>query len=250
MDRYLQFLLLHFAAVNPPQQSSPVASAASSSIAPATSSGGGSVMPTAASSINTAPQSSAGIQPSASGNSLAALPTSATFPASMQPGYLTWSTPTPNSSAPPLYKIGPTTNVTMVWGFGPNLKVRPENLTLAYVAGANTQTITVLDGMATSAVWQLGSVPEATPLMNGLYKILLMDQRGPTPYPSPGWFYPGSTLTVGMYSPQAYANWTATGACPTCMNSAGSSIFTGMGPWLLTLGVAGVSSAVFLYSIV
>jgi hypothetical protein len=127
----------------------------------------------------------------------------------MQPGYLTWSTPTPNSSAPPLYKIAPTTNVTMVWGFGPNLKVRPENLTLAYVAGANTQTITILDGLATSAVWQLDTVPEATPLMNGLYKILLMDQRGPTPYPSPGWFYPGSTLTIGMYSPQAYANWTA-----------------------------------------
>jgi hypothetical protein len=40
------------------------------------------------------------------------------------------------------------------------------------------------------------------------------------------------------------------GICPTCMNSAGSSLFTGMTPWLVTLGIAGVSSAVFLYSIV
>ena len=127
----------------------------------------------------------------------------------MQPAYLTWSTPTPNQSQPPLYKINSNTNVTMVWGFGPNLKVRPQNLTLAAVdIGKNTQTITVLDGLATSAVWYLSNVPQATPLMNGQYKIILMDQRGPTPYPSPGWFYPGTTLTIAMYSPQAYVSYT------------------------------------------
>jgi hypothetical protein len=165
-------------------------------------------------SINTAPQPSAALSSglaSASGaNSLQNLPVSATFPASMQPAYLTWSTPTPNQSAPPLYKIFQSTNVTMVWGFGPNLKVRPENLTLIAVdIGKNTQTISVLDGLATSAVWHLSNVPQATPLMNGLYKIQLMDQRGPTPYPSPGWFYPGAaTLTIGMYIPEAYSSYT------------------------------------------
>jgi hypothetical protein len=163
-------------------------------------------------SMNTAPQSSAGAAPSASasgGSSLQNLPTYATFPASMQPAYLTWSTPTPNQSQPPLYKINSDTNVTMVWGFGPNLKVQPVNLTLVAVDIAkNTQTISVMNGLATSAVWHLSNVPAATPLINGLYKIELMDQRGPTPYPSPGWFYPGTTLTVAMYSPQPYVSYT------------------------------------------
>jgi hypothetical protein len=201
-------------ATSVPQSSAPAATsapaAATSNSVIATSNGASG----SATSINTAPQSTAGAAPSASsaaasGNSLANLPISATFPASMQPAYLTWSTPTPNQSQPPLYKINSNTNVTMVWGFGPNLKVRPQNLTLAAVdIGKNTQTITVLDGLATSAVWHLSNVPQATPLMNGQYKIVLMDQRGPTPYPSPGWFYPGTTLTIAMYSPQAYVSYT------------------------------------------
>jgi len=169
----------------------------------------------------------------------------------MQPAYLTWSTPTPNQSQAPLYKIDPSTNVTMIWGFGPNLKVRPQNLTLVAVdIGKNTQTISVMDGLATSAVWHLSNVPQATPLMNGQYKIELMDQRGPTPYPSPGWFYPGTTLTIAMYSPQPYVSYTDTVHCPTCLNSAGFSIREFSRPWLVALGVASVSSAVFLYSIV
>ncbi|KAG2189097.1 hypothetical protein INT44_004239, partial [Umbelopsis vinacea] len=245
------------AATNVPQSSVPVVtsapSATSSNAVIATSNGASG----SATSINTAPQSTAGAAPSASsaaasGNSLQNLPISATFPASMQPAYLTWSTPTPNQSQPPLYKIYPNTNVTMVWGFGPNLKVRPQNLTLAAIdIGKNTQTISILDGLATSAIWHLSDVPQATPLMNGVYKIVVMDQRGPTPYPSPGWYYPGATLTIAMYSPQAYVSYTDTAHCPTCLNSSSAfSLHGGLKPWLVALGIATMSSVVFLYSIV
>jgi hypothetical protein len=147
-----------------------------------------------------------GTQPSGNGqnDTLAGLPTSASFGNSIYPGTATFLTPTASKSVSPLYRIDARENVTFVWQFS-DLKVQPANLTLAAV-GPNkiTYTITALPGAATSAVWQVKDVPSASPLMMGMYQIQLYDQRGVSAIPQPGWLAPVTRLSIAFYSPEAY----------------------------------------------
>lgn len=111
----------------------------------------------------------------------------------------------------PLYRIDPKENVTFIWEFQ-SVLVRPVNLTLAAVGPQSaTYTITVLEGGATSALWQLSNVPAATPLMNGYYQVQLYDQRGISAVASPGWLSPQTSLTIAFYSLEGYSNISATG---------------------------------------
>lgn len=132
------------------------------------------------------------------------LPTSSSFGNTVYAGSVTFATPTKSGSVSPLYPIQTAANVTFQWGYTA-LRVRPVNLTLNAV-GPNSVTvdITAMDGSATEAVWNLGSVPTDTPLMNGYYKIQLFDQRGVSVDYSPGWMSPCTTLSIALYSPDLY----------------------------------------------
>lgn len=132
------------------------------------------------------------------------LPTSSSFGNSIYAGAVTFATPTRSGSVSPLYPIQSAANVTFKWGYTA-LRVRPVNLTLNAV-GPNSVTVDIaaLNGSATEAVWNLGSVPTDTPLMNGYYKIQLYDQRGVSVDYSPGWMVPCTTLSVALYSPEVY----------------------------------------------
>ncbi|KAG2224550.1 hypothetical protein INT45_004395 [Circinella minor] len=187
--------------------------------------------PTQSNNVNTAPQATAtsgSAAPVASGSagaggnntdSLAGLPTSASFGNSIYPGAATFATPKPSGSVSPLYRIDPKENITFAWSFT-NLRVQPANLTLAAL-GPNsvTYTISAMAGAATSAVWHLSDIPTNSPaLMNGYYQIQLYDQRGVSAFPAPGWLSPLTTLSIAFYTGEVYTDSTATigDACPTC----------------------------------
>ncbi|RUS28988.1 hypothetical protein BC938DRAFT_481203, partial [Jimgerdemannia flammicorona] len=144
--------------------------------------------------------------PASSANSNQSLPTSASFGNDKRPGSVTWITPTPTASNPPLYKNN--ANVTLSWAYT-DLLVQPVNVTVAAAfpggTSANTYEITVIPGLATFAVWQLAKMPVTLPLQEGFYTIHINDQRGyKVGYASPGWLMPDHSLTIGIYIPQPY----------------------------------------------
>ncbi|KAI8085907.1 uncharacterized protein B0P05DRAFT_602912 [Gilbertella persicaria] len=164
--------------------------------------------------------------------------------------YLTWKKPVPNQTFPPLFKIG-VSNITFEWTVDPNvLKVQPENLTVA-LANPQKQTFTaaIVPGTATSAVWDLAHLPPGQPLMVGYYTVWVHDQRGPKAYPSPGWLMPDSRLTVAMYSTESYVGRTDSMFCPTCYLGSGSSFRESLMPILTAFGVAMLTSAIMIASI-
>ncbi|KAI8344196.1 hypothetical protein BC941DRAFT_464426 [Chlamydoabsidia padenii] len=184
------------------------------------------------------------------GNPFAGKPTSASFANNIPPAYLTWKKPIPNQTFPPLYKIG-VSNMTLEWTVDPNaLKVQPVNLTVA-LANPQKQTITaaIVDGTATEAYWDLAKMDPHTPLMVGYYTVLVYDQRGPKAFPSPGWLMPDSRLIVALYSTEAYVGRTDSMFCPTCYVGSGESMFSSMLSLFTAFGVALLTSALFLFSI-
>ncbi|KAI9262401.1 hypothetical protein BDA99DRAFT_511106 [Phascolomyces articulosus] len=205
---------------------------------------------------NTAPQASntgSALLPSdngsAAGNAsdnVAALPTSASFGNTIFPGMASFLTPKPSRSVSPVYRIDSRQNVTFVWEFK-DLRVQPVNLTLAAV-GPNSvaYTISVMQGAATSAVWNLGSIPDSQPdLMNAFYQIQLYDQRGLSAFHSPGWLSPQTGLTIGFYTLQPYGDTTATEGpgCPYCFND--NAVALGS-----AFGVACLTSAIVIYNLI
>ncbi|KAG0166535.1 hypothetical protein DFQ28_007397 [Apophysomyces sp. BC1034] len=178
--------------------------------------------------------------PNATANSLAGLPTSASFSDGAGAG-VTFLTPTSSKSVNPLYRIDPRENVTFVWQFT-SLKVRPVNLTLAAVDfQSNTYTIATMDGLGTSAVWHVSDVPASKPLVRGYYTIQLYDQRGPTPNPppGPGWWNPVFVrMTIAFYQPETYTPYNDRRALREAMGSLG-----------VAFGVACISSVLFIYGL-
>lgn len=78
-------------------------------------------------------------------------------------------------------------------------------MTIAAVAASQTWTISVMQGVATSAVWNLASASATQPLFVASYTIVVNDQRGVSKvYPSGGWLYPDHQLTIGIYTTQPY----------------------------------------------
>ncbi|GAN04855.1 conserved hypothetical protein [Mucor ambiguus] len=178
------------------------------------------------------------------------LPTSSSFGNSIYAGAATFATPTRSGSVSPLYPIQSAANVTFKWGYTA-LRVRPVNLTLNAV-GPNSVTVDIaaLNGSATEAVWNLGSVPIDTPLMNGYYKIQLYDQRGVSVAYSPGWMVPCTTLSIALYSPDLYDPiTTVSGYCPTCFYSAGISFREAFGPIAVAIGIAALTSTLVLINL-
>ncbi|GAN10465.1 conserved hypothetical protein [Mucor ambiguus] len=185
----------------------------------------------------------------AANNTLAGLPTSASYGNSVYPGAASFATPTASKSVSPLYRIDPKENVTFVWSFT-DLLVQPSNLTLAAVAPNKvTYTITAMPGLATSAVWQIKDVPTASPLMMGMYQIQLYDQRGVSAPAQPGWLAPYTRLSIAFYSPESYSAMSGTDYCPTCFYNAGRRIAESFGPIAVALSVASVTSAMILYGL-
>lgn len=162
--------------------------------------------------MNTAPQPSgsavaSGSQAASGGsqNPVAGLPTTGSFGNTIYPGGATFIQPTGSKSVSPLYRIDAKENVTFVWSFT-SLMVRPQNLTLAVVGPQSaTYTVSQMDGLATSAVWHISDVPQATPLMNGMYQVQLYDQRGVSAIPQPGYMAPATRLTIAFYNPEPYS---------------------------------------------
>ncbi|KAL9540542.1 hypothetical protein PS6_010714 [Mucor atramentarius] len=178
------------------------------------------------------------------------LPTSSSFGNSIYAGAVTFATPTKSGSVSPLYPIQSAANVTFKWGYTA-LRVRPVNLTLNAV-GPNSVTVDIaaLNGSATEAVWNLGSIPTDTPLMNGYYKIQLYDQRGVSVDYSPGWMVPCTTLSIALYSPDLYDPiTTVSGYCPLCFYSVGSSFREAFGPIAMAVGIAVLTSMIVLINI-
>ncbi|CEP10105.1 hypothetical protein [Parasitella parasitica] len=178
------------------------------------------------------------------------LPTSSSFGNSIYAGAVTFATPTRSGSVLPLYPIQSAANVTFKWGYTA-LRVRPVNLTLNAV-GPNSETvdITAIDGSATEAVWNFGSLPTETPLINGYYKIQLYDQRGVSVDYSPGWMVPCTTLSIALYSPDFYDPITTmTGYCPTCFYNAGSSFHEAFVPIAAATGIALITSVLVLANV-
>lgn len=161
--------------------------------------------------------------------------------------------------------------MTFRWGYTA-LRVRPVNLTLNAV-GPNSVTvdITAMDGSATEAVWNIGSVPTDTPLMNGYYKIQLFDQRGVSVDYSPGWMSPCTTLSIALYSPDLYDPITTVcklmlffieyltliyiyiymiaGYCPTCFYSGSNSFHEAFRPIVAAISIAAFTSIIVLINI-
>ncbi|KAL0076392.1 hypothetical protein J3Q64DRAFT_1647706, partial [Phycomyces blakesleeanus] len=176
-------------------------------------------------------------------------PTSASYGNSIYPGQATFIAPTGSKSIKPLYRIASNENVTFIWGYT-YLSVRPVQLTLAAVGPQSaTIPITVLDGAATSAVWQLKDVPQGTPMMNGYYKIQLYDQRGISAIGQPGWLSPCTTLTIAFYNPETYVPLTDSNYCPTCFYSAARHLRDSFGPLGIAFGLACLTSALFIYGL-
>ncbi|KAI7895608.1 uncharacterized protein EV154DRAFT_413263 [Mucor mucedo] len=190
--------------------------------------------------------------PTASGaqnNSVAALPTSGVYGNSVYPANAVFVTPTASKSVSPLYRIDNKENVTFAWSYS-NLLVRPASLTMAAVApNGVTYTIGTMAGDATTAVWQMKDVPAASPLMMGMYKVQLYDQRGVSATPQPGWLAPATTLTIAFYSAESYQPVTGSGYCPTCFYNAGKRVSESLGPIMMALGVACITSSMIIYGL-
>ncbi|KAI8062370.1 uncharacterized protein B0P05DRAFT_556689 [Gilbertella persicaria] len=185
----------------------------------------------------------------AGNNSVAALPTSASYGNSVYPGSVSFIAPTASKSVSPLYRIDSKENVTFSWSFT-NLLVQPQNLTLAAVApNSVTYTIGALSGVATSAVWHISDVPAASPLMMGMYQIQLYDQRGLSAYQSPGWLAPNTRLTIAFYSAESYSQPTGSDYCPLCFYNAGRKMAESFGPIAVAFGVAGATTVMMLYGL-
>ncbi|KAI7902495.1 uncharacterized protein BX663DRAFT_511248 [Cokeromyces recurvatus] len=182
-------------------------------------------------------------------DSLGGLPTSASFGNTVFPGGASFIKPTASKSVSPLYRIDNRENVTFIWTFT-DLKVAPVNLTLAAVAPNKvTYTISTLPGHATSAVWQIKDVPTASPLMMGMYQVQLYDQRGVSANPQPGWLAPNTRLTIAFYSPETYQAGTGSDYCPACFYNASRKMAESLGPMIIAVGLAGVTSAMILWGL-
>ncbi|KAF1806606.1 hypothetical protein FB192DRAFT_1351277 [Mucor lusitanicus] len=243
-----------------PATSSVQAPAASTTQPPAAASSGsvpvsGSQQPIATgilpgnSTNSNSTQSAVASNGGAANNTLAGLPTSASYGNSVYPGAASFVTPTASKSVSPLYRIDPKENVTFIWSFT-DLLVQPSNLTLAAVAPNKvTYTITAMPGLATSAVWQIKDVPTASPLMMGMYQIQLYDQRGVSAAAQPGWLAPYTRLSIAFYSPESYSAMSGSDYCPTCFYNAGKRIAESFGPIAVALSVASATSAMILYGL-
>ncbi|KAI9313425.1 hypothetical protein BX666DRAFT_687227 [Dichotomocladium elegans] len=183
-------------------------------------------------------------------NSLAGLPTSATFGNTIYPGSASFVKPTGSKSVSPLFRIDSRENVTFIWQFQ-SLMVRPVNLTLAAVGPQSaTYTIAQMDGMATSAVWELSSVPQATPLFNGMYQIQLYDQRGVSAPPQPGWLMANTRLTIAFYNPESYsAGGGGSDYCPTCFYAGAQRTGHSFAGLAVGFGIACITSVAFIYGL-
>ncbi|KAG6873350.1 hypothetical protein C0995_000210 [Termitomyces sp. Mi166 len=119
----------------------------------------------------------------------------------------------PPASLTSYYKIAPSNLVTFAWNFSYVLAT-PTHLTVHAVCdNGNTYPVGptngVIDGTATSVVWDLYGYQQNnpnTPLAQATYTLNIWDDRGQGAGRAPGFLQPYSGLKFAMYTPEAYTS--------------------------------------------
>lgn len=117
----------------------------------------------------------------------------------------------PPQTATSFYKIAENQPVTFGWSFS-DLIATPTHLTVSAVCdNGNTYPVGptdgVIDGKATTVVWDLYSYQQAfpnTPLAQASYTLHIWDDRGPDAARAAGYLQPNSAVKFALYTPQAY----------------------------------------------
>ncbi|KAG6877740.1 hypothetical protein C0993_004454 [Termitomyces sp. T159_Od127] len=133
------------------------------------------------------------------------------IPASAPAGLIT--VVQPPASVTSYYKIAPSNFITFAWNFSYVLAT-PTHLTVSAVCdNGNTYPVGptngVIDGTATSVVWDLFSYQQShsnTPLAPAMYTLNIWDDRGPGAGRVPGFLQPYSGLKFAMYTPEPYTS--------------------------------------------
>ncbi|KAG5351157.1 hypothetical protein C0989_007702 [Termitomyces sp. Mn162] len=133
------------------------------------------------------------------------------IPASAPAGLIT--VVQPPASLTSYYKIAPSNFVTFAWNFSYVLAT-PTHLTVSAICdNGNTYPVGptngVIDGTATSVVWDLWSYQQNNPnkpLAQETYTLNIWDDRGAGAGRAPGFLQPYSGLKFAMYTPEAYTS--------------------------------------------
>jgi len=137
----------------------------------------------------------------------------------------------PPQTATSYFKIAQGDQITFAWNVS-YLLVTPTHLTVSAVCdNGNTYPVGptngIIDGTATSVVWDLFSYQQAnpnTPLAQATYTLHIWGDQGPGVRLEPGHLQENDQLQFALYSPQAYmplASWT----CPGCNVNASLSSY-------------------------
>ncbi|KAG6909106.1 hypothetical protein DXG01_001980 [Tephrocybe rancida] len=143
------------------------------------------------------------------------------IPISAPAGLLTITQPPATLTS--YYKIAPSNIVTFAWNFSYVLAT-PTHLTVKAVCdNGNTYNVGptdgVIDGKATSVVWDLYSYQQNnpnTPLAQETYTLNIWDDRGPGAGRAPGYLQANTGLKFAMYSPEPYTSLADGWQCTTC----------------------------------
>ncbi|KAG6856161.1 hypothetical protein H0H87_006968 [Tephrocybe sp. NHM501043] len=141
--------------------------------------------------------------------STGATTTTRRIPASDPAGLLTITQPPATLTS--YYKIAPSNFVTFAWNFS-YVQVTPTHLTVSAVCdNGNTYPVGptdgIIDGTATSVVWDLYSYQQNhpnTPLAQETYTLKIWDDRGPGAGRAPGYLQANTGLKFALYSPEPY----------------------------------------------
>lgn len=129
----------------------------------------------------------------------------------------------PPATSVSFFKIAPSNQITFAWNFT-SLYSTPAHLTISAICdNGNTYPVGptdgIIDGTATSVVWDPFSYDQAnpnTPLAQSTYTLSIWDDRGRTAARAPGLFQPTAGLTFALYKPQSYTPLASGQSTPAC----------------------------------
>jgi hypothetical protein len=128
---------------------------------------------------------------------------------------------TPNALAgDQFYKVGDF--VTFAWNYT-SLSAPPTSIDVLASCSANQATYTIavnISAEQTKVVWDTENTPSGqAPFLTEKYTLLIYDSSlSVTAAPRPGYFGVFNQFTFGMYTPQAYVNWTDF-QCANCVKN-------------------------------
>ena len=117
----------------------------------------------------------------------------------------------PKVTATSYYKIAENQMITFGWNMT-SVIATPTSITVSAVCeNGNTYPVGptngVIDGKATSVVWDVYAYQESNPnlpLAVATYTLSIWGDSGPSAAASPGYFSPNSNLEFALYTPQPY----------------------------------------------